>query len=1205
MAQTVTPADFEQHVKDYQALLGTVEALKIKVDSLGTDVNNLGTDVNNLGTIVDYIQTDIDGLKGQVSYIGQQVTDLDYNISKQETNISGLEADIASIRTKAGLNANNIKTNRDNIKNIESGISGISEDIKYLQNVLGIGTADNPKYESELIRTVGLIGTVYDLYDDIQKLNIGSINEDITGLGVDIADLQGDIKLLETTSNQNKNDISSLNSRVDNLNTDISNTTNRIDSIETKANSAYSKVIAIGSDVVQIQADCADNKTQIGSVVDYLDRVAKIQIGSAQSDILTLESDIDSLQDDIESNKSNITKLNQTVSSHGDEISNLSQLTSSHAKELDKSNRVVAGHTTSINNMSSQLSDHTTEINRLWGNFNDLSMSTSTLGIQILDIKGEIAGIDGKISDLESFTDENKSFMIDLGTRVTNLDDWVTDLAQRLTIADGRIVSIGSDIIGLKEQDGYIYNAIGNLGTDISNLDNKFTSMGSSLSDSIDFLQSEISINIGSIETNTIDIDEVKTNLSDNYLNKEQLLELIPLLDFEEYGKLKETVHNNTTLVTNLDSRASILNSNVNYLQESNRGILNNITDLKDKISKLQSGSNTLTNELTNISGEIDAHSTQLNKHDDNIVRLGNNVDSNAEKIREILNDLSVNYAKKSDIPKLPPMVSVDDFNNLKKTVTINTTSISNHDSKYTNIDTRVNALASKLSSDISRIEANLGTYALDIADLGSSLSDLSDVVSLNSSKINDVATDLANNYVKKEDIPNLPDYEPSVDVEEFNNLKSSVTANTNAIAEVSDRVDSLNTTTTDAIKYVQDEISSAKGFVVSSVSGLQHNIEELTKKTNELAINCDELNNTTQDHTNKLDGWEEITEDGAIQHKGVIEDLSDFKQHVEDTYAKPEDISSLLNSYSPDVSNKNKWVGVEIVSDLVGKTGEEIALERHTYNSIFDQIIFADYEPTVSEPSANVALKDDWNGGMSIDWYDETNRIILVKDGSVGPDGGDFYPTNVVDAMISYPKNITLDPHFTNGPILNSDEKQSSVGFCKVQNESGEWDYYKKDDNIYHVPAILGVGEYRYYIATYFTKGSPAINNNGLTIKEWNENIPVESEDYITIIASKPTYYSTLSGEVENPLQPWSDNMVDTMELLPSCQCSQQFRTPKPLKHLYIWNDLVGGYARVPSKDGVPAYMIRTIDENGYYKYSYDSDTHGHRGGIKVKIEF
>jgi hypothetical protein len=443
------------------------------------------------------------------------------------------------------------------------------------------------------------------------------------------------------------------------------------------------------------------------------------------------------------------------------------------------------------------------------------------------------------------------------------------------------------------------------------------------------------------------------------------------------------------------------------------------------------------------------------------------------------------------------------------------------------------------------------------------------------------------------------------VDVEEFNNLKSSVTANTNAIAEVSDRVDGLNATTNSTIKYVQDEISSTKGLVVSSVSGLQHNIAELTKKTDELATNCDELNNTTQDHTNKLDGWEEITKDGAIQHKGVIKDLSDFKQHVEDTYAKPEDISSLLNHYSPDVSNKNKWVGVETAGDLVGKTGEEIALERHTYNSIFDQIIFADYEPTVSEPSANVALKEDWNGGMSIDWYDEANRIILVKDSSAGPDGSDFYPTNVVDAMISYPKNITLDPHFTNGPILNSDEKQSSVGFCKVQNENGEWDYYKKDDNIYHVPAVLGVGEYRYYIATYFTKGSPAINNNGLTVKEWNENIPIESKDYITIIASKPTYYSTSDGEVENPLQPWSDNMVDTMELLPSCQCPQQFRTPKPLKHLYIWNDLVGDYARVPSKDGVPAYMIETIDENGYYKYSYDSNTFGHRGGIKVKIEF
>lgn len=1191
MGETVTKTEFDRHIEDFQALV--------------TNVNNLGTDVNNLGTGVDKLETDVDNLEAQVSYIGQKVTKLESDVSilgsstsDLETNVSSLGSDVSSISKKVNNNTKNISTHTTNINNINNNISGIDDKIEYLHNVLGIGTADNDKYIPDLTRGSGLIGTVVDLYNDIQLLNIGSINDDITELGSSVTDLQEDINSLESVSNKNQNDISSLKNRVGNLDTQISSTTNRIDAIETISNTAYNKVVAMGSDVVQLQADCGDNKTQIGSVVDYLDNVAKIQISSAQSDILTLQTDINSLQDDINTNKSDITKLNEVASGHANEISKLNQLTDSHTTELNISSSIVSGHTASINSMSSQLSNHATEINRLWSDVNDLNISTAALGAKILDINEEIDGIDSEINDLKSFTDENKSIMIDLGQRVTNLDDWVTDLAQRLTNTDVRMNAIDEDISDLKEQDGYIYNAIDNLGTDISNLDDRLTSVGSSLSDSIDHLQNEISINIDSIEANTIDIDAVKTNLSSNYLNKEQLLELIPLLDFEEYDKLKETVHNNTTLVTNLDSRASILNSNVNYLQESNRGILNNVTELKDKISKLQSSSNTLANELTDINSEIDAHSIQLNKHDEDIVRLGNNVDSNAEKIRGIVNDLNVNYAKKSDIPKLPPMVSVEDFNNLKKTVTINTTSISNHDSKYTNIDTRVNALASKLSSDISRIETNLGTYAEDIANL-------SDIVSLNSTKISDVANDLVNNYVKKEDIPNLPDYDPGVDVEEFNNLKSSVTANTNAIAEVSDRIDGLNATTNSTIKYVQDEISSTKGLVVSSVSGLQHNIEELTKKTDELATNCDELNNTTQDHTNKLDGWEETIDGSTIQHKGLVEDLSDFKQHVEDTYAKPEDISSLLNNYSPDVSNKNKWVGIETAGDLVGKTGEEIALERYTYNSIFDQIIFADYEPTVSEPSANVALKDDWSGEMSIDWYDEAKRIILVKDGSVGPDGGDFYPTNVVDAMISYPKNITLDPHFTNGPILKSDTKQSSVGFCKIQNESGEWDYYKKDNNIYHVPATLSTGEYRYYMATYFTKGSPAINNNGLTIKEWNENIPIESEDYITIIASKPTYYSALGGEVENPLQPWSDNMVDTMELLPSCQCPQQFRTPKPLKHLYIWNDLAGDYARVPSEDGVPAYMIRTVDEDGYYKYSYDSNTFGHRGGIKVKIEF
>lgn len=666
-----------------------------------------------------------------------------------------------------------------------------------------------------------------------------------------------------------------------------------------------------------------------------------------------------------------------------------------------------------------------------------------------------------------------------------------------------------------------------------------------------------------------------------------------------------------------INSKLDQLGTNVDTLSTLHANFDTRLTNLDTKITNTDSMLATFVNDMDSLETQVDSFNAKLSSIDG--MTLGSDVLGDALGTDESLVGLGT-------VVKWLGTNVATLMSNYPSTIELGS-DITGTDEPLSGLGTVIDWLGTNvatLMSNSSLTDVELGTEitGLDepLTGLDEAVNWLGSNININKEEILNIKDDLTNNYVKNSelsdaieellpgllpDIPDTPSPGDIIDSEEFIKLKNSVTTNTNAIAEVSDRVDDLDKTVSDNHKNTQDAITATQGMIVSSISGLQHNVEVLTKGNSELIDNCNELNKVTQDHTNKLDGWEETIDGSVIQHKGLVEDLSDFKQHVEDTYAKPEDVSSLLNYYSPDVAYQNKWVGLEEYPDLVGKTGKEIALERHSYNSIFDQIIFADYEPTVSEPFANVALKEDWANGMSIDWYDEAKRIILVKDGSVGPDGGDFYPTNVQDAMISYPKNITLDPHFTNGPILKSDTKQSSVGFCKIQNESGEWDYYKKDNNIYHVPATLSTGEYRYYMATYFTKGSPAINNNGLTIKEWNENVPIESEDYITIIASKPTYYNTLDGEVENPLQPWSDNMVDTMELLPSCQCPQQFRTPKPLKHLYIWNDLVGDYARVPSNDGVPAYMIRTVEADGYYKYSYDSNTFGHRGGIKVKIEF
>lgn len=413
----------------------------------------------------------------------------------------------------------------------------------------------------------------------------------------------------------------------------------------------------------------------------------------------------------------------------------------------------------------------------------------------------------------------------------------------------------------------------------------------------------------------------------------------------------------------------------------------------------------------------------------------------------------------------------------------------------------------------------------------------------------------------------------------------------------------------------------------VKSTDTYYYNVYDKDKEVQELAyIECTDPNDhngtgwfrllVNQDFSDELEAIGTQLDNINTEIEGIKEDyatvtdLEDhvkefdaYKQEVEDNYSTTEQIKDLLNNYSPSEEYLDRWIALESAEELVGQTGENV--KGKSYNEIIDKIIFSKYSPIIVNPKVDVELRIGWDDNDTIDWYDEKNKILLLKAGENCPDGGDFLPINTKDALIKYPTGVNLNNKFTNGLVELTDNQQISTGFCKIKNENGEWDYYKKDNNIYHVPSELNTGEYRYYIVAYFKKGAQAFNNDNEVVSEWDEKTPVESDSYITVIASKPTYYNTLGGFKENPLKIWSDEMFDEAELLPSCQLDQSFKTPRKLKKLYIWNDLTGGYAEIPNINGIPAYFTESIDENGYYTYIYDSLNNGHRGAIKIKIVF
>ena len=474
------------------------------------------------------------------------------------------------------------------------------------------------------------------------------------------------------------------------------------------------------------------------------------------------------------------------------------------------------------------------------------------------------------------------------------------------------------------------------------------------------------------------------------------------------------------------------------------------------------------------------------------------------------------------------------------------------------------------------------------------------------------------NDYVKKDELPSIPEYSGVTEErvnelidEKTGHLADDVVNASNAAAAVSRDLNDYKTLADQkfASKTYSDSTYATKTGVLDSVTGLNNRIAELNTEIDALKdldhsvfLTKEEASTTysTIEQVEELDGKVgldilsvrsdlEQTNDNI---KGTQDDLEKFKTYVEETYDKPDDIAGRLNNYKPiGTNNDDTWIANEASGSLVGFTGEQLNKMNMSYNEVFDNIFFKRFVPTVSNPSVNVKFVDD----VQVDWYDENNRILLVEDGALGYDAGSFTHTNAKDAVIDYPENAPVDVRkYTNG-VLRSE------AFCK-EYKDGNWEYTGKDGDIYHVPVTLHSGEYRYHIAAYFEGTGPVLDNIGNIVPDYPgwKGTPVESKDYITVNVSKPVYYNTKNGIVKAPLMLWTDKMEQCIELLPSGVISQSFSLPRQLQELYIWNDLAGDYARVPTGG-----FLEEIDENGYYTYMYDSSSNGHRGGIKIKVVF
>lgn len=311
-------------------------------------------------------------------------------------------------------------------------------------------------------------------------------------------------------------------------------------------------------------------------------------------------------------------------------------------------------------------------------------------------------------------------------------------------------------------------------------------------------------------------------------------------------------------------------------------------------------------------------------------------------------------------------------------------------------------------------------------------------------------------------------------------------------------------------------------------------------------------------------------------------------KENAELTYAKKEDIAGLIDKYEPSDKFLNTTIAVDVADGLKGQTGSQVRSEEYSWGQVFDKILFKEVIPQTTLPSIQIELLPKWSQNV-----DKINDIWVVDESKPAPDSSCFGYTNVKHAQILYDNG---NVQYTRDVIINSATHTNSKVFCKVLDNEGNWNYVEQDGDIYHIPTTLSVGSYRYYYEAYFRNYNPLKNNSGEVVSYWNEKTPILSSNYIEINVSKPVQYNTINGMVSNPILYWGKDMTDYFELDATCKVEQKFILPRPAKKIYIWNDLCG-YAEDLS-------FMETVSDTNYI-YSYPHKTEGHRGAIKIKVEF
>lgn len=233
------------------------------------------------------------------------------------------------------------------------------------------------------------------------------------------------------------------------------------------------------------------------------------------------------------------------------------------------------------------------------------------------------------------------------------------------------------------------------------------------------------------------------------------------------------------------------------------------------------------------------------------------------------------------------------------------------------------------------------------------------------------------------------------------------------------------------------------------------------------------------------------------------------------------------------------------------------------------------DEKPVITQPSIYAEIEYNENAYKENIWELVNvggKNILMITDGSIIPNIK-AVKTSVYRGEIDY----------NNFPYYEGDSKIISY----IGDENYVTDMYLPTDK------SIMYGDNEFFVSAKVSSGIPTPTDiNGIERGEmkWDSTKAIESNP---IIVNKTKYWKATTGKelVNQPLIPWSQEMIGYAKLLPTCQCNQQIEIPvgRELKGLFI--------------KGLDGY----VDDLSEWRQNRNVWTYvgSHRGEVEIKIVF